>query len=110
MRRWGLWLVLGLLLVAWLLTGVKEIGPGERAIVRRFGRVLDVQPRAGLWIGLPWGIDQVDRVRVDELRRLAIGYRPGDTADEDAPPGQLLTGDRNLINVRIVLNYAVDPE
>ncbi len=110
MRRWGLWLILGLLLVAWLLTGVKEVWPGERAVVRRFGRVLDVQPRAGLWIGLPWGIDRVDRVPIEQVRRVAVGYRPGDTADEDAPSGQLLTGDRNLVNVRIILNYTVDPE
>ncbi len=110
MRRWGPRLVLGFLLAAWLLTGVKEIGPGERAVIRRFGRVLDVQPRAGLWIGLPWGIDRVDRIPIEHVRRVAVGYRPGDTADEDAPPGQLLTGDRNLVNVRIILNYTVDPE
>jgi membrane protease subunit HflK len=110
MRRWALRLILGGLLLAWLLTGIKEIGPGERAVVRRFGRVLDVQPHAGLWIGLPWGIDQVDRVRVDERRRLTVGYRPADSADEEAPPGQLLTGDRNLINIRIIVNYKVDPD
>jgi membrane protease subunit HflK len=110
MRRWALRLIVGLLLAAWLLTGVKEIRPGERAVIRRFGRVLDVQPRAGLWIGLPAGIDRVDRVPVEQVRRVAVGYRPGDDVGDEAPSGQLLTGDRNLVNVRIVLNYAVDPE
>jgi membrane protease subunit HflK len=110
MRRWALPLILGLLLIAWLLTGIREIRPGQRAVIRRFGRVLDVQPSAGLWIGLPWGIDQVDLVRVDAKRRLTVGYRPADSADEEAPPGQLLTGDRNLVNIQIIVNYKVDPD
>jgi modulator of FtsH protease HflK len=109
MRRWLLILIAALLLCAWLLTGVKEIRPGERAVVRRFGRVLDVQP-PGLWIGLPWGIDRVDRVAIEQVRSVTIGYRPGDPNLDDAPPGQLLTGDRNLINVSIIINYTVKPE
>jgi membrane protease subunit HflK len=96
------------LFVAWLLTGVKEIRPGERAVVRRFGRVLDEQPRAGLWVGFPWGIDRVDRVPIEQVRSVSVGYRPLGPS-EDTPPGQLQTGDRNLVNVRVVVNYTVDP-
>ena len=59
-----------LLFAASLLTGVTEVRPGERAVVRRFGRVLDEKPKPGLWIGLPWGIDRVDRVPVDLARQL----------------------------------------
>jgi membrane protease subunit HflK len=100
--------VLLLALAGYLLTGVTQVRPGERAVVRRFGRVLDRQPEAGLWVGLPWGLDRVDRVPVDLVRRVEVGYRPD--ADEDAqttPPGQLLTGDHNLVNVQMVVNYAV---
>jgi membrane protease subunit HflK len=79
-------------------------------VVRRFGRVLVVEPRAGLWIGLPWPFDRVDLVPIEKLRRVSIGYRPGVDVGEDAPPGQLLTGDRNLVNVAVVLTYTVDPE
>ncbi len=109
MLRWGLRLALAVLLVAWLLTGVKEVRPGERAVVRRFGRVIDVQEEPGLRVGLPWPMDRVDRVATEQKRRVAVGYQPGNVADEDAPAGQLLTGDRNLVNVRIVLTYTVDP-
>lgn len=109
--RWLLRAALAVLLVAWLLTGVTEIRPGERAVVRRFGRVLDVQPRAGWWVGFPWGIDRVDRVAVEQVRRVTVGYRPEEGGgQEETPSGQLLTGDHNLINVQVVLNYAVDPE
>jgi len=100
--------VLLLLLGAYLLTGVTQVRSDERAVVRRFGRVLDYQPGPGLWVGLPWGMDRVDRVRVDEVRRVEVGYQPD--ADEDTlttPPGQFLTGDHNLVNLQVVVNYAV---
>lgn len=109
--RWLLRAALGVLLVAWLLTGVTEIRPGERAVVRRFGRVLDVQPRAGWWVGFPWGIDRVDRVAVEQVRRVSVGFRPQEGGgQEETPAGQLLTGDHNLVNVQVVLTYTVDPE
>src|SRR5215472_14703853 len=109
--RWLVWAILGVLLVVWLQTGVTEIRPGERAVVRRFGRVLDVQPRAGWWVGLPWGIDRVDRVAVEQLRRVSVGYRPEEGGgQEETPSGQQLTGDHNLVNVQVVLTYTVDPE
>lgn len=101
-------LLLGVLLIAYLLTGVKPIRPGERAVVRRFGRVVD-QPGPGLWIGLPWGMDRVDRVPADLVQTVTVGYDPQVEEDyEVTPPGQLLTGDHNLINVQAVIEYALD--
>src|SRR3954466_16135380 len=100
--------LLGVLLLGWLLTGVTQIQPGERAVVRRFGRVLDDQPGPGLHLGLPWGIDRVDRVPVNLVRKVKFGYEP-DAEDSPfvTPPGQLLTGDYNLINVQVVIEYTV---
>jgi membrane protease subunit HflK len=109
-KRWLLRLVPVLLLVAWLLTGVKEIRPGERAVVRRFGRVVAIPSRPGLWIGFPWGIDRVDRIPVKQIRRVTVGYQFGEGPTDDTPTGQLLTGDRNLINVRLIINWTVKPE
>src|SRR5262245_53140269 len=99
------------LLAAYLLTGVTRVRPGERAVVRRFGRVLEHKPEPGLFVGLPWGMDRVDRVPVDMVRHVEVGYRPN--ADDDpssTPPGQLLTGDHNLVNVRVVVNYSIDAD
>jgi membrane protease subunit HflK len=95
-------------LVAYLATGVYQVGPDERAVVRRFGAVV-ARPGPGLWVGLPWGIDRVDREPVRTVRQLAVGFTPDATADLPVtPPGQLLTGDQNLVNVRLVVEYAVD--
>ncbi|HMF11285.1 MAG TPA: SPFH domain-containing protein [Gemmataceae bacterium] len=99
-----------LVLVSYLLTGVTPVRPGERAVVRRFGRVLDEKPEPGLWIGLPWGMDTVDRVPVDLLRPVDVGYRPNEDDGQSTPPGQLLTGDHNLVNLRVVVHYRVKPD
>jgi membrane protease subunit HflK len=102
-----------LVLAAYLLTGVYQVGPDERAVVRRFGRVV-ARPGPGLGVGLPWGVDRVDRVPVRTVRQLRIGYdpdatsdKPDATSDKSTPAGQVLTGDQNLVNVQLVLDYAI---
>lgn len=114
MPRWPT-LLAAAALVGYFLTGVHQVRPGERAVVRRFGRVLDEKPAPGLWIGLPWGVDRVDQVPVQLFRRLEVGYLPlaEDTrgTEENSPlatsSGQLLTGDHNLVSVRVAIDYAV---
>jgi modulator of FtsH protease HflK len=106
MRRFGV-ILLVLLLVGYALTGVVQVRPGERAVVRRFGRVLDYIPEPGLWVGLPWGMDRVDRVNVDRVQSVVVGYQ--EESDQAIPAGQLLTGDHNLVNVQVTLSYKVQP-
>ncbi len=91
------------LLLAYLATGIAQIRPEERGVVRRFGRVV-ARPGPGLWIGLPWGVDRVDRIAVRTVRQLTIGASP----DLDGAAGQYLTGDQNLANAQFVVEYAVD--
>ncbi|HJZ53444.1 MAG TPA: SPFH domain-containing protein, partial [Gemmataceae bacterium] len=94
-------------LVAYLLTGIAQVRPEERAVVRRFGQVV-ARPGPGLWVGLPWGIDRIDRVPVRTVRQLRVGYDPEAGTDiPGTPPGQFLTGDQNLVNVQLVLDYAI---
>jgi membrane protease subunit HflK len=105
--RYLLGLALALFLLS-LLTSVTQVQPGERAVVRRFGRVLDYKPGPGLFLGLPWGMDRVNRVPVDRLRRVTVGYSPAESEDGGlTPPGQMVTGDHNLIDIRVEVYYAV---
>jgi membrane protease subunit HflK len=110
-------LLLGMLLavlVLWTVgTSLTQIQPGERGVVRRFGRVLDHKPGQGLHVGLPWGIDVVDRVPVGRVRRVSVGVPSGEKEEEDAnsvPAGQMLTGDHNLVNVQAEVYYQVNEE
>jgi modulator of FtsH protease HflK len=107
-RRHYLFLfVLSVILLGYAATGLYQVLPGESAVVRRFGRVLPERPEPGLHLGLPWGVDRVDRVAVDHLRRVVVGYQEG--GDEGMPAGQLLTGDHNLVNVQAAIYYKIRP-
>jgi membrane protease subunit HflK len=96
-------------LVVTLATSATQINAGERGVVRRFGKVVEIAG-PGLHLGLPWGIDQVDVVNVDRVRQVKIGYSDGggDELNLATPPGQLVTGDHNLVNVQLTIDYAVN--
>jgi membrane protease subunit HflK len=108
------WLILSaivvVLLVVTVASAVTEIKPGERGVVRRFGRII-ATPGPGLYIGLPWGIDRVDRERIGRERRATVGFDAAKGEDETkVPEGLLLTGDHNLINIQIVIGYTLEEE
>ena len=107
MRWW--WLVLLVLVGGYALTGVVQVRPGERGVVRRFGRLLPEPLHPGLAFQLPWGMDRVDRVAVDRVQSVMAGYQEDDFSGEAMPAGQLLTGDHNLVNVQAILTYKVRP-
>lgn len=108
--------VLGVLLMAilgYLLTGLYVVAPGEAAVVRRFGAVVEPNVAPGLHYRLPWPIDRVDIVNVSEIRREVVGVPiPEEGHDHPEPPSklQVLSGDTNVIDVEIIVQYQVsDP-
>ncbi|MFM7110350.1 MAG: SPFH domain-containing protein [Planctomycetota bacterium] len=96
-----------LALAAWIASGIVFVAPHERAVVRRFGRALPPLPPGAHWL-LPRGIDRVDRVAVDRVRSTPVGYLELDDSAQ-VPPGQMVTGDLNLVHVRVVAQWRVDP-
>lgn len=100
------WLLI-LIAVVYLLTGIHQIRPEERAVVKRFGRIA-ARPGPGLWVGLPWGIDRVERVSIAQVQRVTVGYQlDSEESTLAVPPGLLLTGDDNLVNLRVSVDFAV---
>lgn len=101
------------LLAAYLATGVYSVGPSERAVVRRCGRLLPAVQPPGLHVGFPWGIDRVTKVRTHELKRVGVWKTLTDRVvgrQSEPRQAELLTGDRNLILVSAVVQYEVsDP-
>src|SRR5215471_5764410 len=90
-----------------LLMAFRPIRPGQRAVMRRFGRVV-ATPEPGLWIGLPWGLERIDLVSI-QLSRVVVGYdKDAEEPENMTPQGQFLTGDHNLVNVQAKIDYAVD--
>lgn len=107
--RLPLWLGLFGFAFFTIATSLTQVKPAERLVVRRFGKILPERPGPGLHIGLPWGIDQVERVDISGERRVSVGFDPRlvDEDEDQMPPGQLLTGDHNLVNVQAEVRYTV---
>lgn len=100
--------VAGLLLLAVLVVqGLVVVAPGEQVVVRRFGRFLPQAWAAGPHWAWPLGIDRIDRVRTDEVRRLEVGRTTPAGPSDDPSAGEFLTGDRNLLLARAVVQYRV---
>lgn len=93
----------------WLLTGVYIVGTQQQAVVTRFGAVVEPRVLSGIHASLPWPIDRVTRLKVQQLQRLVIGGDQSDTVLGRVQPlrSQFLTGDQNIISMRVVAQYSV---
>jgi membrane protease subunit HflK len=108
-KRWTLPRTGAAVVLAWVLSGTYVVRPTQQAVVMRFGAVAEPRVYPGIHYALPWPIERVTRVKVNQLQRLVVG---GDAADgvlgrtQPLAP-QFLTGDQNIISVRVVVQYAV---
>ncbi|HEX4354326.1 MAG TPA: FtsH protease activity modulator HflK [Polyangiales bacterium] len=99
-------LIIGLLAV-YALTGVYFVEPDEQVIVRRFGRAEVIAREPGAQWGLPAPFDLINRLRPRETKRVALGLPDTATGAVTTGATQLLTGDRNLVNVKATVQYTV---
>lgn len=93
----------------WLLSGVYLVAPDQQAVVTRFGAVTEPRVLPGLHLALPWPIDRVSKLKVRQLQRLVIGGDLPDGVLGRTQPrlSQFLTGDQNIIHMRVVVQYSV---
>ena len=107
--------IVALLLVAtYIVSGVYVVNPGEAAVVRRFGIVVQQRVEEGLHYRVPWPVDKVDIVNIATVRRESVGLTEtagdGHIHDEPMDKFRALTGDTNIIDVEVVIQYQVrDP-
>ena len=104
-------LLLSILIFLFLLaTGWTNVAPGEIAVVRRLGRVVRPAWGPGPHLAWPAGIDRIDRIRTDEVRRIEIGNIQATDTLSAPGTGEFLTGDRNLLRAVAAIQYRVaDP-
>lgn len=97
-----------LLLAAYLGSGFYLVNADEHAVVRRFGAIAGrVGP--GMHYRLPWPVDQVDVVRATSVTKIGVGFDLA-VESESLKGVELLTGDTNILNVALVLQYVIrDP-
>lgn len=100
--RW-LWL----LPVLWAASGVYVVAPDQQAVETMFGKVIAPNVMPGIHYAAPWPIQSVDKLKVRQLQRLVVGGDLTDGALGRAARSQFLTGDQNIINLRVVVQYSV---
>lgn len=110
-----IWLyIVAAIAVIWLLTGIYIVRPGQMGVVRRFGKMI-VTTGPGPHYHLPAPFEQVNVVKVEEIRSMELGFRtvhPGPPARIKSYPVEslMITGDENLVNIRVVIQYRIsDP-
>ena len=102
-RRW-LGLALLMLVVAYGAAGFYVVDTDEQAVVRRFGAIA-ARVGPGMHYRLPWPVDQVDIVKTTSVMKTGVGFRLA--AGEQVVGMELLTGDTNILNVALVLQYVI---
>jgi membrane protease subunit HflK len=115
-ERFGEWLkhslnkflpfVVGAVVLLWLASGVYMVGPGERGVVRTFGKETQ-RTEPGLRYRFPWPFQKVDVVSVEQIRRIEVGFRGAQRVPEES---LMLTGDENIVEAQMVVQFRVaDP-
>ncbi len=98
--------------LVWMLSGIYIIDPAEKGIVLRFGAFQEETSQGPHW-HLPFPIEVVNRVNVEQIRTAEIGYRNavqgsrslgGNVSSESL----MLTKDENMIDAKFAVQYKVN--
>lgn len=90
----------------WLISGIYIVQSNEQGVVRRFGRIVRSSVSPGMHYHLPWPVEQVDRPKVKDIKRIQTGYTTRGSRNSTAVI-QRLTGDMNIINLSLLMQYTV---
>ena len=72
-RGWLGYMLFGIILAVYFLSGVYTVTPGEEAVATIFGREVRGQISEGLHYRLPWPFEAIEKVNVMEIRRVDVG-------------------------------------
>lgn len=102
----GIAALLGLI---WIGSGVYIVDEGNRGVVTRFGAYVDTTTPGPHW-RLPWPMEKVKIVNVEQQRFIELGYRDSRAAAKTAIIPQeslMLTADENIVSVRLAVQYQI---
>ncbi|MEE8388799.1 MAG: FtsH protease activity modulator HflK [Acidiferrobacterales bacterium] len=106
----GAGLVIGIVFVIWLASGFYIVQQSERGVVLRFGEQTEAT-RAGLRWHLPWPIERVEKVNVETVSVIEIGYRTnkrrGGTITSVPVEALMITKDENIIDIEFAVQYQI---
>jgi membrane protease subunit HflK len=108
----GISAIIVVALVVWALTGFYVVEEGTRGVVLRFGEYKETT-LPGLQWRIPWPVEEVSTVDIQQVNTVEIGYRTtGQTQEQSVPREALmLTRDENIVDIKLAVQYDIkDPE
>lgn len=104
----GIGLIAAIVVGLWLLSGFYVVQQGERGVVLRFGK-FHVATIAGLHWHMPYPIETVEKVNVDKVSTIEIGYRSDARGGRRKIPREalMISGDENIIDIEFAVQYRI---
>lgn len=126
MQRWVILRIAGLcLIMGYMVSGLYIVRPGEQAVVQRFGKITKGRVMPGLHYHLPQPFEKVSKVSTAQVNRVEVGFRTREEIKEEPEAylweirhiigrydkryeeSLMLTGDHNIIDMGIVIQYKI---
>ena len=105
----GLGIAAGIVFAIWLASGFYIVDQSERGVVLRFGKFIETTQPGPNW-HLPWPIESVQVVNIEQVRTVEIGYR-NNVKSKILKESLMLTDDENIIDIQFAVQYTLkDPE
>lgn len=100
-----------IVILAWILSGIYIVAPDEVGVVKRFGEFVRTTA-PGPHYHLPFPVETALTPKVTQIRRFEIGFR---TVNPGPPPqyrpvsdeALMLTGDENIVDIQFIVQYKI---
>ncbi|MBI5451243.1 MAG: FtsH protease activity modulator HflK [Gammaproteobacteria bacterium] len=105
----GISAVILVVLAVWGLSGFYTVNEGSRGVVLGFGKYVDTVG-SGLHWHIPFPIEQVEVVNIEQIRNVEIGYRSTEGGQGGASiprEALMLTQDENIIDINFAVQYKI---
>lgn len=107
-KAFPVWPVAALVALVWFSTGFYIVDQGSRGVVQRFGKYLDTTMPGPRW-HIPYPIEGVTVVNLEQVRTLEVGYRSGSEGgparSKEPRESLMLTDDENIIDLQFAIQY-----
>lgn len=105
-------IIIFLLIIITVFTSVYTVNDKQQAVITTFGKVTNVT-NPGIHVKLPFGIQKAQKVDVNVLRKIELGYRT-DAISNDyeaiQSESKMISGDYNIVNCDFFVEYKIsDP-
>jgi len=104
-------IVLGVLVVAYLFSGIYTVKQDEEAVVLLFGKPWKNHVPSGIHYSPPWPVGKRQVVRTATAYQMSVGFKFADSVrglPASREETEFLTGDTNILDLEMILQYTID--